>query len=735
MSGNEERIADVVTIHVLDEPRGIERDFWCQREVLLQGMPYFSDLLSNESCDQDNIEISFHCDVYIFEWLIDYLQHITDGFVGHLAGYTVDILKTTVNEDGDFDAEEGLQSAGKADAMYCVDGTLTPNAKAAPDFLKDSVKASSREDLLNALMACDIIIYNITEDSQQTEEASWAVEELHDSITSFKTPKVFLLISTVMTWANTKLLKPNNPFYPLTEEDVGRRKPHPSFKKHIDVERLVTKLGKTSHMFSTFVIAAGVIYGMGESVFHPLFKMAWLGEVAALPVYGRGNNIIPMIYIRDLGCILHYLAKNKPKTRYILAVDDSHSSLLQVVKKLSKHLGPGRIEVVPEEDAFLNREIKQGDFDILTVDLRMERICSKKMKFKWFAMGGLIENIDLIIKEYQETRGLAPLRLCVLGPPAVGKTTVVQKLCQHYKLHHIKLKEAIGEGLKKLEEMTLHVDEEMEDEEEERFGAQNAQILLGEIQGSMEKNNGRLFDHHLVRLVKDKLQSKPCQNQGFVLDGFPKTYAQAKKLFIGLVVCLDAPDEYLRNRVMNLPELIVAGTHNTEEGFLRRFNKYRSICTPNDPLSYFIDHDSQIEHHSTIDDDPEYLLLLNDVIKAVGMPHNFGLTVEEMDVIERCAVQKRLEQEEADRKRLIELETQEAVARASHLEEWKSALDEDKRMEMEVLQRETASMQKYLSRHIMPTLTRGLIELCKVKPEDPVDFLAKYLFMNNPQNE
>uniref|UniRef100_UPI00358FABD1 SANT and BTB domain regulator of class switch recombination n=1 Tax=Myxine glutinosa TaxID=7769 RepID=UPI00358FABD1 len=75
-------IADVVTIHVLDEPRGIERDFWCQREVLLQGMPYFSDLLSNESCDQDNIEISFHCDVYIFEWLIDYLQHITDGFVG-----------------------------------------------------------------------------------------------------------------------------------------------------------------------------------------------------------------------------------------------------------------------------------------------------------------------------------------------------------------------------------------------------------------------------------------------------------------------------------------------------------------------------------------------------------------------------------------------------------------------------------------------------------------------------
>lgn len=33
-----------------------------------------------------------------------------------------------------------------------------------------------------------------------------------------------------------------------------------------------------------------------------------------------------------------------------------------------------------------------------------------------------------------------------------------------------------------------------------------------------------------------------------------------------VVVSLDAPDEFLKNRVMNLPESVVAGTHNTEEG-------------------------------------------------------------------------------------------------------------------------------------------------------------------------
>ena len=33
-----------------------------------------------------------------------------------------------------------------------------------------------------------------------------------------------------------------------------------------------------------------------------------------------------------------------------------------------------------------------------------------------------------------------------------------------------------------------------------------------------------------------------------------------------VVVSLDAPDEFLKNRVMNLPESVVAGSHNTEEG-------------------------------------------------------------------------------------------------------------------------------------------------------------------------
>ena len=44
--------------------------------------------------------------------------------------------------------------------------------------------------------------------------------------------------------------------------------------------------------------------------------------------------------------------------------------------------------------------------------------------------------------------------------------------------------------------------------------------------------SGRIDDEFVVQFFKEKLHSKPCQNQGFVLDGYPKTYDQAKALFV-----------------------------------------------------------------------------------------------------------------------------------------------------------------------------------------------------------
>lgn len=40
------------------------------------------------------------------------------------------------------------------------------------------------------------------------------------------------------------------------------------------------------------------------------------------------------------------------------------------------------------------------------------------------------------------------------------------------------------------------------------------------------------------------------------------------------------------------------------------------------------------------------------------------------------------------------------------------------------------STRKFLLLNIMPILTKGLLEVCKINPIDPIDYLADYLFKN-----
>lgn len=43
-----------------------------------------------------------------------------------------------------------------------------------------------------------------------------------------------------------------------------------------------------------------------------------------------------------------------------------------------------------------------------------------------------------------------PLKVYIHGPPGVGKSTIAEEICKHYKLHHIKIKDVISESIAKL---------------------------------------------------------------------------------------------------------------------------------------------------------------------------------------------------------------------------------------------------------------------------------------------
>uniref|UniRef100_A0A671MDM0 Adenylate kinase 7b n=1 Tax=Sinocyclocheilus anshuiensis TaxID=1608454 RepID=A0A671MDM0_9TELE len=571
-----------------------------------------------------------------------------------------------------------------------------PKLKNATFQIVGTVFRGRREDLFCHLMKCDVIIYDITPHADQIDEAQWAVSALHDEMDQFSGPKMFILVSTIMKWAMTKPANKDDPEIPFTEEHYSRRKAHPNFHDHIGLEKLVVKFGKNILIifFSTYVVASGLQYGMGEHIFHLFFKMSWLGEVPQVPTFGNGSNIIPTIHINDLAGIIQNVIDHKPKSQYFVAVDDSKNTMEDIIKAVTLVLGPGETLNVSKEELYLiwDLTVRINDIDSVLVNFCIEATYLKEnFNIQWVSETGMVENIEQITEEYKQTRGLLPLRICILGPPAVGKSTIAERICKHYKLHHVKLKQTITETLENLVSVELCV--RMEDAENDQSEAQE---FLDTLKDNMNQNGGWLDDQSVIRIMRDKLRTKPCVNQGFVLDdGFPKTYEQAKELFTGekcalfrlkqssvfsseFVFFVDATDVFLKNHVLNLPETVVEETSYTPEQFLRRLAKFRERNVENE----------------TFNDDNEYLLIIEKIRKKVGKPKNYGMILEEVEEEEQRQAEQQLKEQAAQR---------------------------------------AEAEQNYLMRDVMPTLIQGLIECCGIRPDDPINFLAEYLLKNNPE--
>jgi adenylate kinase len=144
-----------------------------------------------------------------------------------------------------------------------------------------------------------------------------------------------------------------------------------------------------------------------------------------------------------------------------------------------------------------------------------------------FIQSGLVDNIDMVISEFRTARGLTPIKIVVHGPPSSGKSTLASLLAEEYQIHHITLDSVVADLM------------------QEAVGTNNADLLqlLNESKDDATANNhiptavqtavdiGRFSEETLVQLVRYKLSSWPCQNQGFILDDFPRTTKQATLLF------------------------------------------------------------------------------------------------------------------------------------------------------------------------------------------------------------
>ncbi|KAJ3027297.1 UNVERIFIED_CONTAM: Adenylate kinase 7 [Siphonaria sp. JEL0065] len=606
-----------------------------------------------------------------------------------------------------------------------------------PVWVQDIVRNEDKEVLKNTLLHCDVIIYDL---NQCLDEASWAIETLAElSDTFLDRPKTFIALSSIMTWAKTKVDQ-DDPEAFLAEDEYRRRKPHPNYKNHIQIEKNIMKFGKKSSL-KTYVIAAGLIYHAGDSIFHHILKAAWHNE-EELICYGEGSNVLPTIHLDDLSNIIVEVVEFQPEHKYLLAIDESKNTLYEITKAISDGLGTGRVKKVPKEVALLNKNLPQSDFDMLLVNLRLEPGHVKDMSFEWKYEQGMIEHLPNLIQEYKDARGLSPLKIIVHGPPACGKTYYAQKLAQFYDIHYVELDRVVKDAIARLERRAagnlLPDEDDAIDSDKE---------LLEEIKEAVKNNNGKYPDEYVMNFLKEKLRSMPCRNQGYILDGYPNTIDEAANVYKPNeddmkddkvtnidevtapehVIALEVTDEFIKERMMNLPESATVDTKNSEEALIRRLEEFRAANTDeNTVLNYF----DELEIHpfavavSSNDSEPVMEILT----RHIGKPHNYGPTLEQLEEKKRLVEEAKateLALAEEDRKKR---EKEEEERQVKAVAEWNVRMEEIRKQEQDVLEAQSVPLRNYLMKYVMPTLTSGLIEVCKVRPEDPIDYLAEFLF-------
>ncbi|KAM3603156.1 uncharacterized protein V6R79_017437 [Siganus canaliculatus] len=659
-----------------------------------------------------------------------------------------------------FEEEEGgeEQACSGGEPSFDIVGTLSaPTSDGKDSFLLEQYVSPTREELLQHLLECDVVVYNISESvtQQDLEEATWAITALHEKKKTFKSRKEFILVSTVMTWARTKPQNSDETQAVFSEEEFKRRKPHPSFRNHNELEKLVLKLGagKKSKL-GGYVVACGLLYGKGENLFHYFFKVSWLMQFPQVPLFGEGANYIPMIHVYDLGRVLQNIIELRPTSKYILAVDDSKNTLEDIVQMISTTLGPGKINRMPEYEAIATNAFKSEELEYLSINLQLDAVIIKEnFHLQWTSEAGMLQNMESIVEEYKETRQLLPIRICVVGPPAVGKTTVAEKLCSHYKIHHIKMQDVTEGKIRQLTE-TVAGAESGDISEEEAAAARNQ---LDNLNKSLTNSDGRLTDQ-LVDILQQKLNSKPCRNQGFVLDGFPETYEQAKQIFSEVdeenqdskskrpkcnkqitpehIFTLNATDEFLTERVQGLPQAEAENMSYTQEEFVSRLMKYRQLNSAKETLLHYFDELELIpEEIEVTTGDSEYTEVMKKITKVVGLPKNFGLSPEEQEELDRKNEEewkKRVAAEAGKRKDMKEAALAEMAA---EYEQWQKHLSELKRQESELQEARSLPLRNYLMKYVMPSLSEAMVDCCKITPEDPVDFLAEYLMRSNQQEQ
>lgn len=596
---------------------------------------------------------------------------------------------------------------------YSVFGDKVPTKHFSSQIFTEIPEFEVVQSIDDAFALCNTFIFDIRKDPTTAISAFSKFEMA-------TTPIKIILISTLMTWALTPTTTQ------LTGDDFRKRQPHPNYKAQYDAEIKATKLCRENNKIKVYVLSCGIPYGDGDELLFPFLKYAWSKKfneyagqkdyLSGLPLLGDGDNIVPMIHVRDLASLLVVTLQDKMIDRYVMAVDTGNCKLRDIVECVSKAFSDGSIMQISPDQALTIPWITQETIDYLTININAinELLGRVHMTNSEGFVAGITNGT--LKNEFLQARGVESLRILISGPPLSGKSTLASRISYSYSLPLITVDSLVSEAKKNVN----------------GYWSQFAQQVAGEISPSV-----------LLDLLKWKLQDIPCKNQGFILDGIPSNLDFADALWTDTNLAqsypqiffeLEASDNFLKKRAKEDPSMKL-GIGNADE-FESRLTQYRQT-NGNDDNHLFYAFDPQKVRGMTImiEKTPTVASLVKKAASFIGRPHNFGkpasLILRDSEALER---QKRLHQEKLDKLEAEMREKEEAKKREKEqsIRILQAKVEKEETM---LLSKYSKPQRDWLVEHVAPTLAEGLCFLIDEMPEDPIQLLGCFIAMKLPPEQ
>lgn len=707
--------------------------------------------------------------------------------------------------------------------------------------------------------------------------------------------KRFIALSSVLTWSrNAPLAKGEEGSVGHREDDFKTRKPAPAYAELKTSETQVLTARRADEL-ETCVVASGLLYGGAQSALRMLFRDAWMHPTRPLLVpsvaggVSSGLNLLPMISVYDLALVLARLASTAgsggsplPK-RYIVAID--HASRLTTLRDIcvgvSTLLGSGQVRDVADQEEADTLLLDEEDGPAITplqlnLSFDTESECAVDQlvtREEWqHRDGGLLTHLPFFMRDFVRVMDLRPLKTVLLGAPRAGKSTLAEQLARKYYLPLLTPQsllrdlfatnaaspsssqdeqpgQADGEAAASPSAATESASVGPVDEEVARlrekladwssFGASNDE---GQSTAALD-----IPEASLVALLRWKLRSAVCRNQGYVLDGLPMTLEQAKGIFERVgeqaqqdagdveggdgegagdpaspeageavapqdagaddaqspaaiaaartrqlllrlkpsrvvqapnrVIVINAPRELLERRAQAMAESETEASGNTQDAFERRLEQFEAESeriadfferraapkTGGDEAAVTDDESNEggdstekeakeaetsdadgievLELHLTSEEAFRDEQTFDEPIRTYmgqggsGAPFSFHPTRQELRQRERELEAKQREDDDRRRREAKEHDESEERDLRARLAADKARLELLEQEEAALLEARAKPLRAYLMDTVLPALTEGMLEVVKVQPDDPIDYLAEFLFRKGQEME